>query len=344
MEQIHGGDIYRNPGVTDFSVNSNPLGMPQAVTDCLISHIKEMEHYPDIRCDKLRKAIAEFERCEPEEIQCGNGAAELFFAASLAIRPSEVLLPVPSFAEYERALSVTGARVRYYPLQERQEFQITEAFLDALTDDMDLVILCNPNNPTGQPVPRELLEQILEKCKSLDIRLLLDECFVDFLEDSAAYRMTDHLAKYPNLLVVKAFTKTFCMPGLRLGYALCSERRLLQSMEACLQPWNVSTPAQLAGVAALEEAEKYLEQTRIVIKKERGKLMKALQETGFQVYGSRANYIFFRGKKGFYEKALQAGFLIRDCSNYRGLSEGYYRIAVRTEEENGRWIQWLRTS
>lgn len=344
MKQIHGGDIYRNPGVTDFSVNSNPLGMPQAAADCLQRHMKEMEHYPDIWCEKLREAIAGFERRKADEILCGNGAAELFFAAALAVRPAKVLLPVPSFAEYERALAVTGAKICYYPLEERQEFRITEDFLDALTEEIDLVILCSPNNPTGQPVQRGLLEQILDKCRSLKIRLMLDECFVDFLDEPEDYRMTDRLSDYPELLVVKAFTKTFCMPGLRLGYALCSDRRLLERMRSCLQPWNVSTPAQLAGAAALGEAEQYLERTRILVKQEREKLMEALRKAGFQVYGSRANYIFFRGEAGFYEKALEAGFLIRDCGNYRGLEEGYYRIAVRTEDENARWMQWLRRS
>lgn len=342
MEQIHGGDIYRNPGVTDYSVNSNPLGMPEEAAESLRNSIMEAEHYPDIFCTSLRQAIGEFEQVDPEQILCGNGAAELFFAAALALKPEKVLLPVPSFSEYERALAAAGAEIQYYPLLPQQEFTVTEDILDAIEEDLDLVILCNPNNPTGQPVERDLINQILEKCRVFHIHLMLDECFVDFLEEPARYRMTGRIADAPELLIVKAFTKTFCMPGLRLGYALCGDRSLLEKMASYLQPWNVSVPAQTAGTAALRNSGVYLEKTRAYLQKERRKLMQALRNAGLRVYGSQANYLFFEGPKGLYRQALDAGLLIRDCGNYRGLSEGYYRIAVRRQEENERFIEWLR--
>ena len=219
---------------------------------------------------------------------------------------------------------------------------MTEEILQAITPEMDLLILCNPNNPTGQVVERPLLLKILKRCKEAGVNLLLDECFVDFLDHPDQATMTGFLKEYPNLLIVKAFTKIFCMPGLRLGYGLCSDLGLLEEMDRFLQPWNVSVPAQIAGVAAMKNQKEYLEETRMFLKEEREKLRRQMEELGDRVIGSRANYLFFASEKGLYEKALEAGFLIRNCGNYRGLGEGYYRIAVRTKEENERWIAWRK--
>ena len=326
-EQIHGGDIYRNPGVTDFSVNSNPLGVQKEVLSALKEQLGEIAHYPDIKCEALIREICRFEQVEEEQVLCGNGAAELFFAAAFALKPKHVLLPVPSFAEYERSLRSVDAVIHEYTLREEQDFLVTEEILQAITPEMDLLILCNPNNPTGQVVERPLLLKILKRCKEADVTLLLDECFVDFLDLPDQATMTGFLNEYPNLLIVKAFTKIFCMPGLRLGYGLCSDPGLLEEMDRFLQPWNVSVPAQIAGVAAMKNHKEYLEETRMFLKEEREKLRRQMEELGDRVIGSRANYLFFASEKGLYEKALEAGFLIRNCGNYRGLGEGYYRIA-----------------
>lgn len=341
-EQIHGGDIYRNPGVTDFSVNSNPLGVQKEVLSALKEQLGKIAHYPDIKCEALIREICRFEQVEEEQVLCGNGAAELFFAAAFALKPKHVLLPVPSFAEYERSLRSVDAVIHEYVLQREQDFLVTEEILQAITPEMDLLILCNPNNPTGQVVERPLLLKILKRCKEAGVTLLLDECFVDFLDLPDQATMTGFLKEYPNLLIVKAFTKIFCMPGLRLGYGLCSDPGLLEEMDRFLQPWNVSVPAQIAGVAAMKNHKEYLEETRMFLKEEREKLRHQMEELGDRVIGSRANYLFFASEKGLYEKALEAGFLIRNCGNYRGLGEGYYRIAVRTKEENERWIAWRR--
>lgn len=341
-EQIHGGDIYRNPGVIDFSVNSNPLGVQKEVMSALENNLEKIAHYPDIQCEALIREICRFEQVEPDQVLCGNGAAELFFAAAMAKKPGTVLLPVPSFAEYERALRPVGARIREYFLRPEQEFQVTEEILDAITPEIDLLILCNPNNPTGQVISRPLLVRILKRCQEQQVTLLLDECFVDFLDRPDEVTMTGYLKEYPELLIVKAFTKTFCMPGLRLGYALCGDDGLLEKMEGCLQPWNVSVPAQIAGAAAMHHGETYLKETRKFLKKERERMRSEMEKAGDRVIGSSANYLFFTSRAGLDEKALEAGFLIRDCGNYRGLTEGYYRVAVRTKEENERWIAWRK--
>ncbi len=337
----HGGDIYRNPGVTDFSVNTNPLGVPEKVMEELSKQKNEIVHYPDVECEKLREAIGAFEQVESDKIICGNGAAELFFAAVLAVKPKEALLLAPTFAEYEGSLRVTDTKIHYYYLQEDREFKLGEDYLESLTPEIDIAFLCNPNNPTGQVTDREMLERILEKCKRNQIFLIVDECFLDFLDEPQAYEVKDLLDKYPNLLIVKAFTKIFCMPGIRLGYAMSADTSFLNQMRMMLQPWNVSGYAQIAGVAALDGAAEFIEDTRTYIFTERERMKATLRNLGFTVFDSKANYIFFKGEPGLSAKALDAGFLIRDCENYEGLDEGYYRIAVRTKEENERLMTWL---
>ena len=253
-------------------------------------------------------------------------------------------MTAPAFSEYERALGAAGGQTEFYELREEQEFEIGADFLERINPEVDLVFLCSPNNPTGWPLEQEFVKEALERCRACGARLVLDECFIDFLEDPGQYEARDLIREYPELLVVKAFTKSFAMPGLRLGYALCGDRKFLERMQEMLQPWNVSLPAQVAGVAALQGAEGYLEETRKVVARGRAFIREGLEACGFPVYGSKANYVFFKGRPGLYREALAAGFLIRDCGNYRGLPEGFFRVAVRTEEENERLMAWLRRS
>ena len=340
-EIVHGGDIYRNPSVTDYSVNSNPLGVPEAVRKSVQESADRIMHYPDVRCDRLRESIGDFERIEKEQILCGNGAAELFFAVVMAVKPEKALITAPAFSEYERALGTVGAVVQYYRLKEEDDFRIREDILEEITEETDMMFLCNPNNPTGQITEKELVLRIMERCRACSTILVLDECFIDFLENPDRYECREYLAQYPNVVIVKAFTKIFCMPGVRLGYALCRDTDLRNRIRAMLQPWNVSVTAQEAGVAALADCGEYLNRTRAYIKKEKIRMTEKMKKLCLKVYGSEANYIFFKGPSGLYEKALEDGLLIRDCSNYEGLTGGYYRIAVRSEEENERLIAWL---
>ena len=339
--KLHGGDIYRHPDVIDFSVNTNPLGAPESVKRAVQESVADIEHYPDVRCEALREAISGFEQVNMEAILCGNGAAELFFAAVQAVRPQKALVTAPSFSEYEEALRSVGAEVEYYYLCEEDNFQIREDYVDKLSKEIDMIFLCNPNNPTGQIIDRDMLIKILDRCKKQNIIVILDECFLEFLDEPNRYEMSDLREEYPNLLIIKAFTKIFSMPGLRLGYAISSNQDTLEEMSWKLQQWNVSVPAQMAGVAALERPEEYIRQTREYVSGQREYMRNIMKMMGYVVFASKANYLFFKGRPGLEKEALEAGFLIRDCQNYEGLSEGFYRIAVRTKEENERLITWL---
>lgn len=345
-ELTHGGDIYgyqeafgRNP--LDFSANINPLGLPEGVRRAVIDALDSADRYPDPLCRELTRALSIHEQVPEQYILCGNGAADLIFRLALALRPAKVLLPAPTFAEYAQAVESVGAVVHHHVLLEQEEFQITQSILREITPELDLLCLCNPNNPTGQAVQPEMLISILQKCRECSVTVLLDECFLSFLDQPEQYAMKGYLAQFPNLVILKAFTKLYAMAGLRLGYCLCSDSTLLEQMRSVGQPWPVSTLASAAGLAALEEQE-YVAQTKALIAAERAFLCQGLTQLGMRVYGSHANYIFFKSPlPSLKERLLPLGVLIRSCGNYPGLDGRFYRIAVRSSEENRAFIQAL---
>ena len=332
--QVHGGDIYSLPCRIDFSTNINPLGTPRSVILAAKEGCEMAAHYPDVRCRELRAAIGDFYRFPQEWISCGNGAAELIFAVCQALRPHSALLATPCFSEYEQALRVSGCRdIRYYMCSKQNNFRMREDILEHITSDLDIFFLCNPANPTGILVDHDLCVRIADRCRQEKVVLVVDECFNGLLEYPERNTLRGELPENPSLLILNAFTKTFAIPGLRLGFAMSSNRQLLERMESCLQPWNVSIPAQKAGVAALKETA-FLSRTGSYIARERQFLEIGLERLSLTYYDSYVNFIFFEGPKDLFDRCREQGILIRDCSNYRSLKPGYFRVAVRTRDDN----------
>ena len=265
----------------------------------------------------------------------------MIFSLCRAVNPRRALVPAPTFAEYQQALYSVDCQVEFFPLDGKKGFVLEENFLQALTEEIDIIFLCNPNNPTGLLVEKPLLEKILKRCQELDILMAVDECFLDFVPTPEKYTLKEYLETYDNLFLLKAFTKRYAMAGVRLGYGLCGNKRLLEKIEGVCQPWNVSSMAQAAGLAALQERE-YVEKGRQVTFQELAYLKEELAALGYLVYPSQANYVFFTGPADLYEKLEQKKILIRDCSNYTGLSKGYYRVAVKKHEENQQLIRALK--
>ena len=341
MMNIHGGDIYKYKPKYDFSANINPLGINDAILAATRDSLRDIANYPDVRCEKLRKSLSSKLHVPEEYLYFGNGAADVLFTLVLASKPKKALLVSPTFAEYEQALQSVDCEIAYYELNSSNGFSVTENYLAALTPELNMAILCNPNNPVGNTISHELLIRILERCAEYDITLVVDECFNDFLEDPEYHSLTKELATYNNLVIVRAFTKMYAMAGLRLGYLMSANIELLAKMNSVSQPWSVSIPAQTAGVVALSQ-EEYVAKTRTFIKKERKFLCEALSVLRIQYFEPEANYIFFYDQIDWYKELLEEGILIRDCSNYRGLSKGYYRIAIRTRVENEALIKAMR--
>lgn len=219
-------------------------------------------------------------------------------------------------------------------LQEAEGFRLGEEILSAITEETDILFLCNPNNPTGTLTEKALLLEVAKRCEETGTWFCLDECFLPFLAEEEKLTMMSEIERFPHLLILRAFTKIYGMPGLRLGYAVSANTGLLRRMRQTLQPWNTSLPAQLAGIAALQD-ETYLSRTRQLLSQEKEFLQKALLAgLADKVYDSRANYLFFKGPEDLQERLLEKKVLIRSCSSYPGLSEGYFRIGIRTHAEN----------
>ena len=348
MHLIHGGDVYSarqkmKQEPLDFSANINPMGMPPGAVRAAADALQQCTQYPDPLCRELRAALAAYEGIPAEQIVCGNGAADLIFRIVSATHPQRALLLEPTFAEYEQALRSMDCSIAYFPLQESEGFVLPEAFLQQLTPEINLLFLCNPNNPTGRTVSPALLQEIWKRCEEAGILLVVDECFNEFLEHPEQNTLKGVLKTGANAVILKAFTKSFAMPGLRLGYGLCGNRDLAERIFSCGQPWGVSIPAQAAGVAALQE-QGYLERMRRLIQTERRWLSENLARLGLCVFPSEANYILFRTETeiSLRERMEQRGVLIRACGNYRGLDDRYYRIAVRGHDENERLIAALK--
>lgn len=331
MQLIHGGDIYRNQIKLDFSVNINPLGIPQSVQQALHKAVDVCSQYPDMKAEKLTQTVSAMLAVPQEYLLFGNGASELFMAIVHALSPQKTILPVPSFYGYEYALQAACKEVIYYPMREEVNFGLTDIFLEHLTEDIDLIFIANPNNPTGKLLDRIYLKRLLNHCRDKGIVVVLDECFVEFCGSEAS--VLSEIGEYENLILVRAFTKLFAIPGVRLGYLVCSNALLVEKIRRQLPEWNLSVFAQEAGCACAG-GQGFVEQTVEYVRKERLFLADGLKEMGLRVFPGDANFLMVYSEKALYEPLLKQGILIRDCRNFRGLCEGYYRIAVRSREDN----------
>ena len=327
----HGGDVYRNPIEYDFSINVNPLGMPLASIQAAHEGIVLTGRYPDYRAEQLCHAIAKAKNIPADRIIPGNGAAELLYALGQTI-PGKALTIAPTFTGYAEAVAAGGGEMCY--AGDEQEL------LAKLDDSIRLVFLCNPNNPTGTLFTREQILRVLAKAEQMQAYVCVDECFLPFLEKEASYSMLPYLAEHPRLLVLRAFTKIYCMAGLRLGYLVCGEAELQSKIRARIQPWNTSIPAQMAGIAALSDTE-YLAKTRENLQEERAYLVPRLRELVAEVYDGYGNFLLFRDETDLKEQMLDVGVLIRACDDFAGLDDTYFRIGIRSHSENQEFIRRL---
>lgn len=337
----HGGDLYGRESLLDFSSNIHPLGTPESVKRAVADCTDVLDRYPDPYCRALVKAIAEEENVKAEYVLCGCGAAELIFSFCAAAGIKRALMPVPTFSEYANALRQNGCKAIEYSLAPEADFTLDEAFLHAIRRYRPGgVFLCNPNNPTGRLIPHALLLQIADLCEEIGCRLFVDECFLELSDGWEKDSLMPLISDHPTLFLLRAFTKSYGMAGLRLGYCLSGDSGLLQRMGQTVQPWNVSIPAQAAGVAALKDRE-YVSRGREIVGIERPWLEIAIRQLGFTVCPSQANFILFHGELGLRERVMEQGVLIRDCGNYSGLDAGWYRVAVKRHEQNEALIRAL---
>lgn len=351
----HGGNIEKlaqqlnveKNQLIDFSANINPHGIPKNVEKKLIETIKDLEHYPDVNYTVAKKAIASLENVTSEQVIVGNGAVQLFFELAIILKPKQVLLLAPTFLEYEEAFLRSDTTILYYQLQEEEHFDVNLSrylLQMELLNKGDVIVLCNPNNPTGGLLRIEQVIQIVEKAKKLNVFVILDEAFIDFVANEKLYTFVPFLKDYANVCVIKSLTKFFAIPGLRIGYALTYQQLLLDKSKRFIPPWSVNAFAS-AVVPLLFDNQQYFEQTKEWIVIEKDYLYKQLQQfEQLLIKEPSVNYIFFKCQLpiNLREKLYAYNILIRSCSNYPTLNHSYYRVAVKNRADNNKLISALQ--
>lgn len=340
ISRIYGIDEKK---IIDFSANINPVGISKEVKKAMIEALDKIERYPDITYYELKRAIEEYEKIDMNNIILGNGAAEVIFNIARGLKSKKALLPAPTFAEYEDALKSIGCKVNHYKL--KGDFYLDLQFIEEIKEDIDIVFICNPNNPTGVLTTREYIIEVLKKAKRSKTTVVIDESFLDFVEEKEEFSAIGLINEYENLIVVKSLTKFFAFPGIRVGYGITSNIDYINSINNISIPWAINTIAVAGAIVALKEKD-YINKTINYVKEEKEYLYNKLSEfKGLKVYKPAVNFIFFKDIKGvnLKENLLKHGILIRSCDNYIGLDKGYYRVAVRTREENEALVGALET-
>ena len=378
---FHGGNIYKVfrekniKEILDYSSNINPYGIPESLKKRITENLEIFERYPDPDYVELREKLAHLNKVDMSDIVLGNGATEIIFLFMKVINPKKILIVSPTFGEYERAVKATEIsgdtvslsssngdnknienkkiEIEYFELKESDDFNLNIGNLkNELEKKYDLLIICNPNNPTGKFLKLAQTEEILKECNKYDTKLFIDEAFIEFLADGMKESIINTEENKKNLFVTRAFTKFFAIPGLRLGYGMYFDKELEKKISEKKEPWSVNNFAEMAGSTVLDDAE-YIEKTLKWIAEEKKYMYEKLNEiSGMKVYETEVNFItgkideklFSEGLnvKILREKMLEQGILIRDASNFKFLDERFFRLAIKDRASNERVIEAMK--
>ncbi len=345
---MHGGNIYRaaeflrwpERKIIDFSASINPLGVSKKVKAELRKYLKYLHNYPDPECKRFLRHLSKSLQLPEDALIAGNGSTEFIYLIPMALKPEKVLLPAPTFSEYERALILRGSPVVEHVLLKKENFFriVVEEFIEKL-NHRDIVYICNPNNPTAQYLKREQILQLAEACKATKTFLVVDEAFIDFIPE---HTLIDAVLDNTYLLVLRSLTKFYALTGLRIGY-LAAHPDIIKKFKEHKEPWTVNTLAQRAAVVAIKD-KNYKKETFRVLGQEKTYLERELQKLGITFYPSEINFYLIEHPHSvnIVEKMKKKGILIRHCGNFRGLNDEFFRIAVKSHRENALLIKNLK--
>lgn len=322
----HGGDVFENAVKHDFSININPHGMPLEIAEAIKNAVANADIYPDYKSRNLAMLLAKkHEICE-NQIVIGNGASELIFGvARMGVKTATVIQP--TFSEYKSSLKTADVEVFDYQMNDSLTFGMADV---SEIPPCDVCFICNPNNPTGKLVEVDVLQALASHLEKNGGILVVDECFIEFTNGESCDKI---LKDYENIIIIRAFTKIYAMAGVRLGYLLCGSAQNAEKIKKQLPMWNVSHLAQKGGEIAIEKCSNFADMLETV-EKGRKYLSENLEILGFEVYKSDANFILFKADFNLKAPLLERGILIRDTSDFMGLSKNTLRICVSTQDKN----------
>lgn len=353
-EHFHGSDLekieqfyhIKKEDIVSFSANVNPLGVSPLLRETLTSHIDAITTYPDRDYTALRKCIASYLYTNYENIIVGNGSTELISLFIQLERPKKAMIIGPTYSEYEREISLGGGSCLYYPLKEEQDFLLDiEHFTKQLNENIDLVVICNPNNPTSTSIYRSDMRKILDVCKQHDIFVMVDETYVEFAQDYEEITAVPLTGFYNNIIILRGTSKFFAAPGLRLGYAVTGNRDLIKSINTRKNPWTINSLAAIAGEIMFTDTE-YINQTKSLIREERTRVYQQLcKNSKLKPYNPTANFMLVRILEpdltswDLFEMAIQEKMMIRDCSTFPFLDNKYIRFCFMEPEMNKKLLK-----
>lgn len=346
IEKIYG---IKKEDIVSFSANVNPLGVSPLLKRDLASKLDVISTYPDREYTDLRKVIAEYCGASPESILVGNGSTELITLFIKMIAPKKAMIIGPTYSEYERELSLSGGVSLYFPLKEESDFTLDpDSLIQSLDESIDMLIICNPNNPTSSAIKRDKMRRILDACKTLDIFVLVDETYVEFAEDYDSISCIPLTSAYNNLCLLRGVSKFFAAPGLRLGYAICGDTDLMKDIGSIKDPWTVSSLAEVSGQLMFRDAD-YIKATKELIASERQRVCSELKNiSGIKVYDPVANFVLCRITKEnvdadiLFDNAIRKNLMIRNCSSFPFLDNKYFRICFMSPTDNDRLLTVIR--
>ena len=339
---IHGGrNTLHNPKIIDFSSNISPIGTPPSVKKTLKKNIDNIKNYPDFSSSTVISSLKKYTQLEKSNLLVGNGAIEIIYNFCFAFlsKKTKVLIPIPSFQEYETAAKLNDCKISYFKTMNLSKN--LDLFISQIPKN-GCVFICNPNNPTGKLLPKNQLLEIIKKAKKLSTIVFVDECFIEMVPESNE-SIISYVKKYDNLFVLRSLTKSFALPGIRIGYAAAS-KQIIKILEKIKIPWSVNSLAQDAANTALKN-KSHIIKSNLIIKKELHYLINKVNELdGFHCNDSSTNFILIKIKKDstkLQKKLLEQKILIRDCKNFRGLNNHYVRIAVKSHKDNLKLVKAL---
>lgn len=345
IEQIYG--IHKEE-ITNFSANVNPLGISPNLKKTLAAHLEAITTYPDREYTSLRRCIAEYVHTDFENIIVGNGSTELISLFIQIEHPKKAMVLGPTYSEYEREIYLGGGTTHYYPLKEENAFCLDLAdFTEHLNESIDLLVICNPNNPTSSSISRAKMRRILDICKQYDIFVMVDETYVEFAENMEEITSVPLAHYYNNIIILRGTSKFFASPGLRLGYAITGNHDLIKSILTRQNPWTINSLAVIAGELMFAD-QAYIQETKTLISSERKRICRILSENpDYQVYPPSANFMLAKILKegvtsqDLFDRAIRQKMMIRDCSTFPFLDQKYIRFCIMKPEDNDRLLSCL---
>ncbi len=345
IEQIYG---IKKEDIISFSANVNPLGISPKLKEGIAANIDCITTYPDRDYLQLRKCIADYCTTESDNIIVGNGSTELISLFIQIQRPAKALILGPTYSEYEREIALGGGKTIYYPLREENDFVLdVNHFISKLSEDIDMLVICNPNNPTGTAINKQDMRKILDACKECDIFVMVDETYVEFAENIDEISSVSLTRTYTNIAILRGTSKFFAAPGLRLGYAICSNTDLMQTMNQRKDPWSINSIAVIAGTLMFSDKE-YIQSTRDLIAKERIRLYDIFEKsTRFKPFRPQGNFMLLKIVEDgitsgeLFDRCIRKGLMIRDCSTFPYLGENYIRFCFMNPADNDRLAETL---